>query len=469
MITIEEIRNVAAQVLLANTVVEKDHALGWLLWGIYQHEKTKDDWVFKGGTCLKKCYFETYRFSEDLDFSFRGPNQPKDNALVNIFSEISDLILQESGLEFLKESIKFESFQNPRGSTSIQGGIKYRSIVRPQVGIKHMQRIKIDLTLDEPVVLPPIINKVDHSYSDLPHDGIAVLSYAYEEVFAEKTRALVERLRPRDLYDVIHLFRRMDLKPNRQRVYDTLESKCQLRGITIPTIEDIRKHKNISLLESEWSNQLKHQIQVLPNFQSFMDELPMALDWIRGIEVEEQEPFVDARFGEAEGDVRLEPVQSLVPPGPSSSYLDKMRFAAANRFIVNLKYDDDWREIEPYALARSSDGNLLLRSIRTNNREARTYRWDRIQDIMVTEKIFTPRYRVEITSSGHLPIHQLTRKSTFSGRIQSQGPVHIYRCPDCNKTFRRKTQTGSAQLRAHKDEFGYACSGRRGYYERSDY
>ena len=25
--------------------------------------------VFKGGTCLKKCFFETYRFSEDLDFT----------------------------------------------------------------------------------------------------------------------------------------------------------------------------------------------------------------------------------------------------------------------------------------------------------------------------------------------------------------------------------------------------------------
>jgi hypothetical protein len=25
--------------------------------------------VFKGGTCLKKCYLETFRFSEDLDFT----------------------------------------------------------------------------------------------------------------------------------------------------------------------------------------------------------------------------------------------------------------------------------------------------------------------------------------------------------------------------------------------------------------
>ena len=69
MITIDEIREVAAKVLLSNIVVEKDYALGWLLWGINQNPVAKNDWVFKGGTCLKKCYFETYRFSEDLDYT----------------------------------------------------------------------------------------------------------------------------------------------------------------------------------------------------------------------------------------------------------------------------------------------------------------------------------------------------------------------------------------------------------------
>ena len=32
--------------------------------------------VFKGGTCLKKCYFEAHRFSEHLDFTVREQAQP---------------------------------------------------------------------------------------------------------------------------------------------------------------------------------------------------------------------------------------------------------------------------------------------------------------------------------------------------------------------------------------------------------
>lgn len=461
----------AGQVQLATTVVEKDYALGWLLWGIRQHTAVNQSWIFKGGTCLKKCYFETYRFSEDLDFSLQNSAQPDADSLTKIFTEISDLILQESGLEFVKPSIHFEIFQNPRGSLSVQGGIKYRSIVRPNVGIQHMQRIKIDLTLDEQVVLPPVIKCVNHPYSDNPTEKISILAYSYEEVFAEKVRALGQRLRPRDLYDVIHLYRRMDLKPDRKKVYDTLQKKCVLRGIGLPTHAAIETHENRSFLESEWETQLKHQIQVLPDFQSFLDDLPLVFEWIEGSEPEALEPIAPSEADEEEQEVNIEAVQDLALPGPGSNFMDRIRFAAANRFVLKLGYDHDFREIEPYAFARSSDGNLLLRAIRTNNREARTYRWDRIQSIEVTTKTFVPEYQVEITSAGSLPVHQLSKRSgqkrfSSSRLSKSSRPVHVYRCFVCGKLFRRKTRTG--QLRPHTDKYGNRCSGRRGVYERTD-
>lgn len=51
---------------LTEEVVEKDYVLGWLLSGIGSDPALRDQWIFKGGTCLKKCFVETYRFSEDL-------------------------------------------------------------------------------------------------------------------------------------------------------------------------------------------------------------------------------------------------------------------------------------------------------------------------------------------------------------------------------------------------------------------
>ena len=69
MIPKQEIMALATELQLQAHVVEKDYALGWFLAGIAAHPVIGSRWVFKGGTCLKKCYFETYRFSEDLDFT----------------------------------------------------------------------------------------------------------------------------------------------------------------------------------------------------------------------------------------------------------------------------------------------------------------------------------------------------------------------------------------------------------------
>ena len=54
---------------LRESVVEKDYVIGWVLWGIGSDNSLSEGWAFKGGACLKKCYIETYRFSEDLDFT----------------------------------------------------------------------------------------------------------------------------------------------------------------------------------------------------------------------------------------------------------------------------------------------------------------------------------------------------------------------------------------------------------------
>ena len=73
-------------------VVEKDYALGWLLAGIAAHPVIGPRWVFKGGTCLKKCYFETYRFSEDLDFTLQDADHLDETFLASVFEEIGEWV-----------------------------------------------------------------------------------------------------------------------------------------------------------------------------------------------------------------------------------------------------------------------------------------------------------------------------------------------------------------------------------------
>src|SRR5450759_853385 len=81
----------------------------------------KDTWVFKGGTCLKKCYFETYRFSEDLDFTLSDESHLGIDFPVPTFREIGAWVYEQTGIELPPDKVHFEVFQNRRGRPAGQG------------------------------------------------------------------------------------------------------------------------------------------------------------------------------------------------------------------------------------------------------------------------------------------------------------------------------------------------------------
>lgn len=56
--------------------------------------------AFKGGTCLKKCYLETYRFSEDLDFTVLPGEPIKPDEVTHLLQEIVGHIYEQAGIDF---------------------------------------------------------------------------------------------------------------------------------------------------------------------------------------------------------------------------------------------------------------------------------------------------------------------------------------------------------------------------------
>ena len=135
-------------------IIEKDYVLGWLLAGIFNHTALKMTWVFKGGTCLKKCFFETYRFSEDLDFTVTDSEHIREEFLKNAFAEIAAWVYDQCGIEIPKDTIRFEVYENPRGRHSVEGRIEYRGPLQQR---GSLPRVKLDITDDEALVLEPIV------------------------------------------------------------------------------------------------------------------------------------------------------------------------------------------------------------------------------------------------------------------------------------------------------------------------
>jgi predicted nucleotidyltransferase component of viral defense system len=125
-----------------------------------------------------------------------------------------------------------------------------------------------------------VLKCVEHPYSDNPPNNIIILSYSYEEIFSEKFRALVQRLRPRDLYDIIHLYQHRNRILDLNILKNTLQTKCDIRSVSYPTIEHIQTHPNRSLLESDWSTQLRHQVSELASLDIYLNQLQNIMDWI---------------------------------------------------------------------------------------------------------------------------------------------------------------------------------------------
>ncbi len=144
MITRQDILDRATEWQLPPEVVEKDYVIGWLLAGLASHAVTRVLWIFKGGTCIKKCYFETYRFSEDLDFSFL-PEAPYTEGTIRELLQAVTLIAGElSGIDFPRELTEVRVRQNMQGRVTFQGRSSYRGPLN--INIPTPPRVLLDIT-----------------------------------------------------------------------------------------------------------------------------------------------------------------------------------------------------------------------------------------------------------------------------------------------------------------------------------
>lgn len=275
MIVHQEIKNLVTEWGLREGIIEKDYVIGWVLWGIGSDPELSAHWAFKGGTSLKKCYIKTWRFSEDLDFTVMPGGSYKPEDIEPIFKRILERVYDESGVDF---SIKSPIFKYADKYLYTEGSIYYRG---PR-NARTPARIKLDISGAEKIVRPTILRDISHPYSDSLPVPNQVRCYAFEEIFAEKLRAMGERGRPRDLYDIVLLFRHRDFQDKPKLIKSVLEKKCELKGVSMPTLESIQNASTKGELISEWGNMLGHQLQALPPFEQFWDELPNIFNWLKG-------------------------------------------------------------------------------------------------------------------------------------------------------------------------------------------
>jgi hypothetical protein len=339
-----------------------------------------------------------------------------------------------------------------------------------------LPKVRFDLTRHEPVLDAATQRPVFHAYPDeLPAD-VRIPTYSLDELFAEKTRALFERTRPRDLYDVVFILENRAQTVDLVYARDLLRRKCEVKKLPVPTTGGlIERIRNSEELRSEWANMLRHQLPELPPVDAYLDRLPDLLAWIDQPAAAPTARLASAPAGRGEELVTATGLHYWGEGIP----LETVRFAAANRLLVEFTYHDQQRQVEPYSLRRSSTGKLLLYGWERASNQIKAFHTAEMVNVRAASIPFTPRFAIELTASGPLaipaaPVPSARPAGTWpgvtarpsvrpAGRFaRRHGPVYTYECSVCGKRFHRSTM--SSTLRPHKDRGGSPCYGRFGVY-----
>lgn len=249
MIKRDELESIAKLKGLTLENCEMDYFQELVLFNLYR--TVGREFVFKGGTCLYKVY-KLDRFSEDLDFNITKK--------VDIDRVMRSILYSIQLLNVGVAVKEMDKFQNEINIRLVFRGPLYK-------GTKEsMLVIPLNLSSRERTVLPPKKERVVPLYKDLP--TFEVFAMDENEILVEKIRAILERDKPRDVYDLWFLLKIRKLNVNQKLLHKKLGRKLEKSELMSRIMEK----------KPNWGRELKgFIIGTLPPFDQVREEIEQSL------------------------------------------------------------------------------------------------------------------------------------------------------------------------------------------------
>ncbi len=286
-------------------IIEKDLHLHRLLHSISGDEYLGGRLAFKGGTCLVKAYTGYFRFSEDIDFTWkdasiwegRNPRQARRLCSTEIdnFLEALKGIALENGLTFGGDKTDRSEVMIGSGGRMARFFMAYRSEV-----MRAPARIKVEVNFVDRTLYPfrtmelgsllsgyenPELEFLFRQHYDAYSAPITLDCYGPEEIFTDKCRAVMTRkvYKLRDILDIRMLeeqfgytisgHRRPIIEKTRFMLDLYERYREEFKAAVLPDPEDV-EHKELDLLMVEPPGDLDETIKrVHKEIHGIMDEM----------------------------------------------------------------------------------------------------------------------------------------------------------------------------------------------------
>ncbi len=216
--------------------------------------------IFKGGTALSRVNFpEGWRLSEDLDFTLIDDIVPETLERV-LKEEVPKLVRGASGMDV---RLKDRHHSN-------EGYLTSRFQYDGPLG---KDTVKIEITREG--VTGEVHTKKMPKVLDYPEFDVRV--YSLDEILAEKTRAIIQRTKIRDYYDVWKLLKTK--KFDREKVKALFLEKCKSKDVTFTSVDQFFPDGIVKTLEPYLETGLTRlSREPMPSLDDMLSELRKLLE-----------------------------------------------------------------------------------------------------------------------------------------------------------------------------------------------
>ena len=217
-------------------LIEKDIILSKILFHLMQDKNFSQNYVFKGGTCLTKCYLGYYRFSEDMDFTYlnqkdftgKSKNKLRETMSdkINQLGRLIEAVAKKLDLDFKMEKDNKRYFQFGGSNAFVTFKIWYNSLelgkeTFVKIQVNHIEKLNYSIKeLNVNFILPKNFEK-DFSFivgedADILLEPLKIKVYDLREILIEKVRAILTRrgIKARDFVDVFLIVKKEKLDLN---------------------------------------------------------------------------------------------------------------------------------------------------------------------------------------------------------------------------------------------------------------
>lgn len=253
MINYTRVQKISAKEGIPEEIIEKDYLIELILYYLSKDKYLKDNFVFRGGTSLKKMYFKDYRFSEDLDFltQLNGNSNKLENKIKNLLIKINNEYPYQ--LSIRNNSI----IEKDR----CQFFIAYNIIDE----IRTTKELKLDISIADNI--PASMNKkIIFTYEEFQGE-LFIITYNLESVVSDKIGRVLDVINEvRDIYDLWYLLK---LNINQRNIKREFKNKYGYDIIISNLLSKISSKE----YEKTWNIRLKNQINNLPDYIIVSQEL----------------------------------------------------------------------------------------------------------------------------------------------------------------------------------------------------